>query len=255
VTWEIVSAIIYLLGGIAEFVLLGVLLFRRQYRTFPIFSAYIAFNVLSDVIVGVLQARHAIVAAGWTSFFLLVPQYLLELGVLFEIAWHVLKPVRPSLPRRAIEVFAGLVVLAIFGGVLLAGHVDLGSGGLYEKVKYPLDLTVGLLRMLIFGVTAVFAQVLGIGWKSKVLQIATGLSFYSAVELIASVVQSHSGQLAILDRMRVAAYLVELGLFIWAFTTKEAERREFSPQMQQFLVTISGRARDTRAAIVRSQAK
>ena len=40
--------------------------------------------------------------------------------------------------------------------------------------------------MLIFAATAGFAQVLGIGWKNKVLQLATALSFYSAVDLIVS---------------------------------------------------------------------
>ena len=44
--------------------------------------------------------------------------------------------------------------------------------------------------MLIFVVTAGFAQLLGIGWKNKVLQLATGLSFYSAVDLIVSLVET-----------------------------------------------------------------
>ena len=40
--------------------------------------------------------------------------------------------------------------------------------------------------MLIFAATAGFAQMLGVGWKDRVLQLATALSFYSAVDLIVS---------------------------------------------------------------------
>ena len=62
-----------------------------------------------------------------------------------------------------------------------------------QDFKGPLDLTFGLLRMMIFVATAAFAQLLGIGWKNKVLQLATALSFYSAVDLIVSLVERYSG--------------------------------------------------------------
>jgi hypothetical protein len=42
---------------------------------------------------------------------------------------------------------------------------------------------------------------------------------------------------------------------VWAFTTKEVRRREFSPQMEQFLVTLAGRAKLARTALVRMQVK
>ncbi len=77
--------------------------------------------------------------------------------------------------------------LALLGGVLLAWHFG-NTGNKIQDIKAPLDLMVGLLRMLIFAVTAGFAQLLGIGWRNKVLQLATGLSFYSAVDLIVSLV-------------------------------------------------------------------
>ncbi len=255
VTLEAFWGIVFLLGGLAEFLLLGTLLVRRQYKTFPVFTAYIAFNILSDLLIPAIGVAFPGKIAAWGALLMLPPQYLLELAVLFEIAWHVLQPVRSSLPPKAIKVFTYVVIMALAGGVALAWHANPHSGDIYQKLKFPLDLTIGLLRMLLFVAIAGFAQVLGIGWKDRVLQLATGLSFYSAVDLIASVMQSHGIQSMTADRIKVGAYLVELGFFIWAFTTKEAERREFSPQMQQFLVTIAGRARNTRAATVRSQVK
>ena len=148
----------------------------------------------------------------------------------------------------------GLLSVALLFGTLLAWHVH-DTGNKIEDIKRPLDLTVGLLRMLIFVATAGFAQVLGIGWKNKVLQLATALSFYSAVNLIVSLGERHSGASTGLEPFRSVAYALELGFLVWAFTTKEVRRREFSPQMEQFLVTLAGRAKLARTALVRMQVK
>jgi hypothetical protein len=242
---------VFLLGFLAEFALLGVLLVRRHYRTFPVFTAYIAFNICSDLLIAILSAgpNHGI--AGQAGVLLLPPQYLLELAVLLEIAWHLVKPVQSSLPAKAIRVFGYLTLIALAIGALLAWQVTPNTTYAFQKLRFRLDLTTGVLRMILFMLTAGFAQMLGIGWKDKVLQLATGLSFYSAVDLIGSLIQSEHGHSLMADHLRVCGYLIELGFFLRAFTTKDVERREFSPQMQAFLVTISGRARESRTAIAR----
>lgn len=252
---EKLYSLIFLFGGLAEFVLLAVLIAGRRYKSFPIFTAYILFNVLSDIVLGVLAAEFSTVTASWAALGFLAPQYLLELGVLVEIAWHVVRPVQPSLPSKALKTFAAAMVLVLSLGLLLSWHVDMHATGIYQTVKFPLDLTVGVLRLLLFAGTCIFAQVLGIGLRSKVLQLATCLCFYSATDLVASLIQSHSTQVRLASHLKGTAYLLELVFFVWIFTTKEAEKREFTPQMQTFLLTIGGRARSTRAAMVQSQVK
>jgi hypothetical protein len=251
---QAIYASLALIGVVAEISLLIILLVRRQYVSYPVFTFYIAFNVLTDVgLAAVLAAfpRHV----GESVAFLLLPlQYMIDLGVLFEVAWHVLRPVQPSLPPGTIRVFVGLVVLAMLGGTLLAWEFR-HSGNQINDIKRPLDLTVGFLRMLIFAVTAGFAQVLGIGWKNKELQLASALSFYSAVDLIVSLAARHSAGFDAYEPIRGLAYFLELGFLIFAFTTKEVGRREFSPQMEQFLVTLAARVRVARTALVRTQVK
>jgi len=242
------------LGMVAETGLLIALITRRQYRIFPVFTLYVAFDLVSDIAIGasiVLFPRHI---AHSLMFGLLPLQYLLELGILLEIAWNVLRPVHASLPRGSLRIFAAVVALAVLGGVVLAWHFD-NTGNRIQDIKVPLDLTVGLLRMLIFVATVAFAQLLGIGWKNKVLQLATALSFYSAVSLILSLVERYSGRTQELDGLVTVAFVFEFAFLIWAFTTKEVGRREFSPQMEQFLVTLAGRAKLARTALVRMQVK
>jgi hypothetical protein len=239
---------------LAEISLFVVILVRRQYKTFPIFTLSVACNLLTDIGVGILivTAPHHIGRS--VAFGLLPLQYLLDLGVLLEISWNVLRPVYTSLPRGSITLFATAMALAVLGGVLLADHFG-NTGNQIRDIKAPLDLMVGLLRMLIFVATAGFSQLLGIGWKNKVLQLATGLSFYSAADLIATLVERYSGDSSGLEAIRVLAWTVELAFLLWVFTTKEVRRREFSPQMEQFIVTLAGRARLARTVLVRMQVK
>jgi hypothetical protein len=251
---QVVFAALALLGFLAEIGLLVVLLAKRQYKTFPVFTLYIAFNLLGDLGIGLLAAAGRPHVAQFLELASLPFQYLLELGVLFEIAWNVLRPVQSSVPRGVLRAFVGLVILSLLFGTLLAWHIR-DTGNKINDIKSALNLTVGLLRMLIFAATAGFAQVLGIGWKNKVLRLATALSFYSAVDLMVSLVQRHASSTVVLDPIRAGAYLAELGFLVWAFTTKEVRRREFSPQMERFLVTLAGRARVARTALVRMQVK
>jgi hypothetical protein len=242
------------LGMIAEIGLLIALVVRRQFKIFPIFTLYVAFNLLSDLGVGTLVVLYPVHVAYSLAFALLPLQYLLELAVLLEITWNVLRPVHSSLPQGSIRVFVSAVVLALLGGIFLSWHFG-NTGNKIQDIKVPLDLMVGLLRMLIFVATAGFAQLLGVGWKNKVLQLATALSFYSAVSLIVSLVERYSGRSKDLDGLVSVAFTLELAFLVWVFTTKEVRRREFSPQMEQFLVTLAGRAKLARTALVRMQVK
>jgi hypothetical protein len=247
-------ALFSVLGLVAEISLLVVLIVRRQYRIFPIFTICIAANVLNDIGADILLVAYSLHVAQSFDFALLPLQYLLDLAVLLEISWNVLRPVQTSLPRGSIRVFIGAVVLSLLGGVALAYHFG-NTGNKIQDIKVPLDLTVGLLRMLIFAATAGFAQLLGIGWRNKVLQLATGLSFYSAVDLIVSLVGRYTADSRELEGFRMVAITLQLMFFLWVFTTKEVRRREFSPQMEQFLVTLAGRAKLARTALVRMQVK
>jgi hypothetical protein len=243
-----------ILGLLAEIALLVILLVRRQYKTFPVFTLYIAFNLFNDVVVGALVGLSSHQVGQSVALAMLPLQYLIELGVLLEIAWHVLRPVHASLPPGTIKVFIAFVVVAVVGGTLLASHVHPTGNKVYD-IKAPMDLTVGLLRIAIFLLTVGFAHVLGIGWKDRVLQLATALSFYSAADLIVSLAERHNGGPNTLEGFRGVAYLFELSFLVWAFTTKDVRRREFSPQMEQFLVTLAGRAKLARTALVRMQVK
>jgi hypothetical protein len=91
-----------------------------------------------------------------------------------------------------------------------------------------------------------FSQLLAIGWRDRELQVATGLGFYSIVSLLVTLYNSHQVDKNLIHEFNVAvslSYLGTLGYWVLSFAAKEYQRKEFSPQMQQFLVYMGGTAR------------
>jgi hypothetical protein len=112
--------------------------------------------------------------------------------------------------------------------------------------------TIAILRVVIFMGLAGFSQLLSIGWRNRELQIASGLGFYSMFSLAITLIHSHQSvgsYYQLVDRLGVASYVCSLVYWIVSFSQKEVERQEFTPQMRNFLLTVSGAAHSTRVAL------
>jgi len=93
---------------------------------------------------------------------------------------------------------------------------------------------------------------LSIGWRDRELQVATGLGIYSLVSLAVSLWRSNEGVwslYSLTNRLLAASYLCSLLYWAFSFAQQEAERREFTPQMQSFLLAMAGTARSTRISL------
>jgi hypothetical protein len=122
------------------------------------------------------------------------------------------------------------------------------------------NATMAILRLTTFILIAGFSQLLGLNWKNHVLQLASGLAFSAVVTLIVEVAHSelrggpnYARQYFALDHLRIAGDLCTLYFWCYAFVKKEAPRKEFSPQMARFLVSISGTAQKQRTALARTR--
>jgi len=244
-----IDGVLWAAGATGELALLGILSARRIYRTFPIFYCWLVFIVLLEPTFYWLLHHGSPDTYLKVYFALNFPQYLLEAGVLVEIAANVLQPAKRTLPRRLpLFLIGGMVII---GAIALVFAASLNASTLAHPRSFQvLNATMALLRLVTFLVIAGFSQLLGIGWKNHVLQLASGLAFYAAVTLVAEIGHSHlragpdyATQYYALDRLRVAGYLCSLTYWCYSFARKEAPRKEFSPQMAQLLVSISGSAK------------
>lgn len=248
------------LAGIAgEVLLVSILFVRRDYRNFPVFFTWVLFVLALEPTFYWLNL-HASPTAYYKTFFALnFPQYLLELGVLAEIGLNVIRPVSKSVHRKLLLALAtATLVIAALGFILAA---SLNASTLADPRSFMvIDTTMAILRLAIFVLIAGFSQLLGLNWKNHVLQLASGLAFYAVITLIVDFAQSYlraspsyANQFFALDHLRIGGYLCALYFWCYAFAKKEAPRKDFSPQMTRFLVSMSSTTQRQRAVLARTR--
>ena len=248
-----------LVSAIVQAIVIGLLIVRRIYKTLPLFSSYLIWLLLLQGASALLSkyAENNTSAYERQFFIASVIDTVFLLCVLAELSMSVLKPIRSSLPRWTGLIVVGLLVLAF--GVIWKFAIPPGFSKLTPTSQHAvhIDIASSVLRIVFFLVLAGFSQLLALGWRDRELQIASGLGFYSLVSL--SIVVLHINQGAgtedairmyhILDEVVTAAYSVSMVYWIVSFLQKVPERREFTPQMQSFLLALAGNARTARIAM------
>ena len=177
---------------------------------------------------------------------------LFQFGVLIELSRSVLRPIAKFLPRWtpvAVGLLMILVCAAIWPFAKSQGFSQLPREG---QLLIHLQQTFAILRILFFLALAGCSQLLSIGWRDRELQIATGLGFYSMVSIAISILHLHQAQglqYHLMDQVAAASYVCSLLYWAYCFAQQEAERRDFTPQMQSLLLAVAGTARSTRMAL------
>lgn len=242
---------LWLLGILTEVAVVGLLIYRRVWQFLPFFFLYCLYDLTSNLVaLPVLTFWHS----RYPVFYLvqIVLDSILVFGVLVELAWSILRPVRSSLPRWTVFALAGLILiaaLAVWPFSALTAYIGLTP---QLQIIMHVQQTATILRILFFVLLAAGGQLLSIGWKDRELQVATGLGFYSLVSLGAAMLQTHQTsavEYAHWNRLVLASYLCSLVYWSFCFAQKEAERREFTPQMRSLLLSMAGVARSNRITL------
>lgn len=249
--------LLWIAGSVAEAAVVALLIYRRGWRTLPFFFVFCVWDLLCNVgsfiVLQFFPDRYV------TSYLIeTVVGTVLEFSVLIELSWSVLRPIRASLPRRSLFVIV-LIVLAVGAAIWpLSGIHQIASVNSEMRNIVRVQQTAAMLRILFFVLLAGCSQLLSIGWRDRELQVATGLGFYSLVSLSATILHSQqmtTASYSQLNQVALASYLCSLLYWVFSFAQKEAVRREFTPQMQSFLLAVAGSARATRLEMVGAPAE
>jgi hypothetical protein len=247
---------IWLAGTLTEVAVIGLLFYRRVWRSLPMFCAFCIWDVLSDLLE--YLADHYFGSSYFEVLFAItIIDSALLFCVLVELAWSVLRPLRASLPRSALVLVGVLILIAgvaIWPFAALPGlaHATSRAGLIFMQLQQ----TTSILRILFFLLLAGGSQLLSIGWRDRELQVATGLGLYSIISLTVAVLETHqttASQYQHLARFELASYVVCLIYWVFSFAQKEAERREFTPQMRSFLLAAAGATRSMRVGLSESR--
>jgi hypothetical protein len=248
--------VFYVTGIVTEAAVVGLLLYRRVWRTLPTFSLYCVLALITDT---VAYAITIFSHAGFGIKFYVavtVVDLTMQLSVLIELAWSVLRPLRQHLSRKALWVVAAAVLVVGAAIWPFAGVSGLSLPSKAYIFVIQLQQAVSILRIVFFLLLAGCSQLLSLGWRDRELQVATGFGFYSLVSIAVTTLNTHHAtalHFSRLARVVVVSFLCSLSYWVFSFAQEEAERREFTPQMQNILLSLAGSARITRDAFADSE--
>ena len=240
-----------LVSALSECCFFALLVYKRIWKSLPLFTLYIAWAFVSDVAF-FLIASHAPHSTTLAYTVESTIDSLLQYCVLVELIWSVLRPLRASLPRASFLFL--LVIIAVTGLIIwpLAGQAVPPNLAPEGRMAFHLLQTFAILRVIVFLVMACFSQILSIGWRDSELQVAAGLGFYSIVSLIVAVMHTHQlvgDQYHWLDQAVSVGYLGTMTYWLLSFAAKVRKRAEFTQQMRDTLVLIGGEVRADGAAL------
>lgn len=157
---------------------------RRLYKTFPIFFAYIVYEILQFLLLFTCYLITHALGTLYRDVFIatMILSTALRFGIIQEIFNNVFRDY-PRLERlaavsmRSITVL--LVIAATFSVIYTSGTVpDNLMAGVRLLERSVTIIQVGLLLFLF-----VFSRVFGLSWRSYILGIAFGCALYASAQL------------------------------------------------------------------------
>jgi hypothetical protein len=200
-------------GLCGQVLLLLVLWVRRRAKSFPVFTLYVAWSVLSTAILTVVlfrQSHRVYFYAYWYAEFI---DEALQLLVFYELAVQVFCPT---------GTWASDVRKTFFGLVGVSGLLAfLLSWLAHPAARLPIQIfllrsnffSAVLLSELFIG-SMVLSITAGLPWKTHVARIAQGLGAYSLICAARDIASTYAGIgrdthiFSELDRLRVVAYVM-----------------------------------------------
>jgi len=227
----------------AHFILLSVLLIRRRFMVFPIFTAFVVSNIGRTVALGLVELYGTKASYFYTYWSLAILDTALQLAVVYEMYSQTFR-------RRgawARDLHSALIWLVIVSVAVAAGltwlatpHVRLWMQvvvikGTFFSSACMSELFVG---MIVLAVRA------GLPWRTHVARISQGLGVYSLIDVLIEAAHSYLGvgrntqTYTMLSHFRMSAYLVCVTYWIVMLWRDEPRSRKLPKDFRGQLIQL-----------------
>jgi hypothetical protein len=223
VTLDSIDLTLWLFAVLLEGAVLGVVLWRRVYRTLPIFSCFLGWCLLSDA--GMAAAQRLPNAYLFATLVNITVDALFQVAILAELGKAAIRKNRVERPSRVV-IFL-LAILAALLSMLLNRWKIPTEWPLLNLVYMVLLQFLATLRLVFLLTLVWWSSLLKLRWNQRDLRILTGLGLYILVTFLVVVLHAHDlngVKYHWLDQLLVASYLWALCLWMLASTTKVAEQ-------------------------------
>ena len=198
---------------VLQAVVVGVLLWRKRHRTFPVFFAYLVSQVVVFAATFVTFQMENYPLRFYTYWVCQAISLAIGFKVIQEVFLDVFRPY-PALKDLGAVLFkwAALVMLLVAGVVAAASSVS--SAGPLVQAVLTVERCVRVVQVGLIMFLLVFAKYLGVSWKQQSFGIALGFGEFAAFELIVVALRAsgHIGQNAV-DATNMIAY--NCSVLVW----------------------------------------
>jgi hypothetical protein len=239
---SLLEALWWALGFLGTAALLLVLVWRSRWKQFPVLTSWMAFQIAYNIAMFVL---YALGSAKWYSriyWSSLWPDFLLQLGVVLEIARIVLRPTGTWIrDARSIFVTAGL------GGAALAALLTWWISpphGRYSVWELRGDLFTSLVICELFVAMSFTANRLGFGWWNHVMALGQGLTAWAGTSVVTDSLQSYFGthHFVTINYLRSIAWIGATAWIAIRLWIPEPERQPISEDLRKHILALHRRA-------------
>ena len=226
--------------------LLFVLWHRRRAKSFPLFTALITLNVVRTIVLYFVLKLGTKENYFYTYWSLALLDTALQLGVVYEIASRVFRPVGVW-ARDVRDSFIWMVGLSATVALGLSWLASPPARTWRESFVTKGTLFAAALISELFVLMMALSISARLPWKTHVAKIAQGLGAYSLVSLLIETGHSYFGvgrevrAFVFLSHIRIAAYVACVAYWAVMLWRKEQPSREMTQEMRERLFTLQRR--------------
>jgi hypothetical protein len=241
--FSLVDKLPWAVALLVHFALLFVLIGRGRWRQFPILTVWIAFlvaktSVLFPIYLHGSRNLYALVyvSGSWIDF-------VLQLGVVFEIARIVLRPTGTwARDARAQFVYAGLAGVTV--AALIAWWVSPPAWSVRYAWQLRGELFTSLVICELFIAISFTANRLGLGWRNHVMALGQGLTAWTSVTVVTTALESFWGTRRLylpLERISSLTYIAAMCWITVQLWRQEPLRQPISSDLQEYILALHRR--------------
>ena len=238
-----IAELLWAAGFIGHVALLAVLLMRRRWREFPVFTGYIAYHAAWSPILYVIYEFSTptwYAHVYWTGALI---DFAFQLGIVFEVARVLMKPTGTWLRDARRQFILGGAVGVLIAAVLAWLLIPPGAHG-PDRLEMKGDLFAAFLVCELLFIIATTAKRLGLGWRNHVMAIGQGFAAWIVVAVLTETLHGYFGRwryFSALEYTQQFVYLGALGYWIVQLWRPEPERRPISAELQEYIVALHER--------------
>jgi len=179
----------------------------------------------------------------WSSVLI---EFLLELGVIVEIARIVLRPTGTWV-RDAKKQFILLGAAGILIAAALPFLVTPPAASFLHRLEVQGDLFTSLVICELIAVVTRTSKNLGLGWRNHVMALGNGWTAWAVTAILVDGLHSYFGAeryFTGLEHVRMVVYLAVLGYWAVQFWLEEPARRPISPELNAYIQDLHRRIKN-----------